>query len=157
MKTLKDLVDAAIQQEKNAQALYRNGADIVEDQETKQFLNKLAKEEVEHEKMLFNIKDNELFDLDVPLKNEAVIDDTKSSHGDDDRTFEKDLSIEAVFEIALKREFQAQQVYKAAADSVAHDELKQLFLSIAAEEENHHKIIERQYAMFKGEMGNELG
>ena len=56
MKTLKNLLDVAIQQEINSQKLYRFGMTLVDDKESKQLLNRLVEEEVQHENMLYNIR-----------------------------------------------------------------------------------------------------
>ncbi len=156
MITLKTLLEAAIEEEQNAQQLYRRGADMVDDKETKQFLNRLENEEKEHEKMIFNIKETGLYDLDVQITNDSILDEIKQSHGNDSIAFDKEHSIEDVFEIALKREYQAQRLYTNIRDSVQQEELKKLFQGLADQEADHHRDVEKQFNLLKGIMGPEM-
>ncbi len=63
--------------------------------------------------------------------------------------------MDQILEVALKREFNAQKRYAAAAESVKDEELITLFRNLAEEEGNHHRKVERQYNLLKGLMGNE--
>ncbi|MBD3223979.1 MAG: hypothetical protein GF313_04580 [Caldithrix sp.] len=156
MKSLKDLLDTAIEQEVESQKLYRQGADMVNDKETQQFLRRLEKEEIEHEKMLFNIKETRIYDLSVSVNDEELLQDVKTSHGSNQLTFDKEQTIEEIFEIALKREYMAQRRYEIARDAVVEDELKQLFQSLADQEANHHRDVEKQFNIIKGDFGPEM-
>ncbi|HHJ52426.1 MAG TPA: hypothetical protein ENJ89_04460 [Caldithrix abyssi] len=156
MNTLKELLDIAIQAEIDAQKLYRRGAQIAEDKETQQFLEQLVMEEVRHENMLFNIRETGMYDLDVEIPNEEIFEMARTSHETGQVNFEPDWDVEKILEVALKREFNAQKRYAAAAESVKDDELITLFRNLAEEEGNHHRKVERQYNLLKGKMGKEL-
>lgn len=156
MKTLKNLLDVAIQQEINSQKLYRFGMTLVDDKESKQLLNRLVEEEVQHENILYNIKQTGIYDLDTPINDESIFDSTAVSHGDDSAEIDQNLTIEQVFEIALKREYRAQQVFATAAKSVDDKELVTLFTNLADEEEDHHRVVERHYNLLQGLMGKEI-
>lgn len=156
MFTLKDLLDYAIQQEIDSQTLYRRGAELVKDAATQQFLRRLEKEEVEHEKMLFNIRETGLYNLDVAFKEEHLLEDAKHSHGSNLFIFDERWTMENVLEIALKREYRARLIYEAAAQSAPDEEMKMLFKNLAAAEAIHHREVEKQYKLHRGTMGEEL-
>lgn len=155
MHTLKDFLDLAIEQEKNAQKLYRHGASIVKDEKTKQFLNRLEKEEIEHEKVLFNIRETEMFDLDIFVDDESIFDIARTSHGAEPQ-FDDNLKIEDVWKIALTREYLAQQRYLKAAQAVKDEELITLLNNLAGDEENHRKEVDKQFKLHTGSMREEF-
>ncbi|MEJ2055343.1 MAG: ferritin family protein, partial [Calditrichaceae bacterium] len=146
MYTLKDFLDLAIEQEINAQKLYRHGAAVAKDEKTKQFLNRLEKEEIEHEKILFNIKETEMFDLDTAIHDDSIFDTARTSHGADPLLTDE-LKIEDIWQIALTREFLAQERYLKAAKAVRNVELVTLLNNLARDEKNHHKEVDKQFRL----------
>jgi len=156
MKTLRDLLDIAIQQEVDSQKLYRFGLEIVKDKKAQEFLKQLAEEEVRHENLLINIKETELYDLDIPVEDESVFENTMESHGENRPDLDENLTIEDILEIALKREFAAGNVFTAAAKAAKDQELITLFENLAKEEEIHHQRVEKEYRLLTGRMGEEL-
>ncbi|MEJ2543886.1 MAG: ferritin family protein [Calditrichaceae bacterium] len=155
MNTLKDFLNLAIDQEINAQKLYKHGASVAKDEKSIQFLNRLEKEEIEHEKTLFNIRETGIFDLDIPIEDESIFDVALTSHGDRPE-LDKNLTIEQVWEIALKREYMAQQRYLKAAKAVKDDELIMLLNNLARDEEQHYKVVDQQFKMQTGSMREEF-
>ena len=156
MKTLKDLLDIGIAQERASQELYRNGLTVVKDEDSRSFLEELVKEEEQHEKVLYNIKETEIYNLDVLVDDESLWQKSKDSHLTDDRPFNSSWTIEDVLTLALKREYRAQKIYETAALSTTDEDLKELFTNLAQEEINHHKNIERRHKLKKGTLGNEM-
>jgi len=157
MNTLKELLDIAIEAEVNAQKLYRRGAQVAGDRETKQFLEQLVLEEVRHENMLFNIRETGMYDLEVEIPDDSLFETARRSHGSEDVNFAEDWTVEQILEVALKREFNAQKRYEAAAKAVDDPELITLFENLAKEEGAHHRKVQRQYSLLRGKMGDELG
>jgi rubrerythrin len=156
MKTLEHLLDLAIEQEIGAQKLYAHGAEIATDEKTRQFLRRLEKEEIEHEKMLYNIKVTGMYDLTIPIHDESIFEIARESHGGNTMDMNKNWTIQDIWEIALKREYLAQQRYLKAADSVQDEELVTLFNNLAKDEENHHRVVEKQFKMHTGQMREEF-
>lgn len=157
MNTLKELLDIAIEAEVNAQKLYRRGAQVAGDKETKQFLEQLVLEEVRHENMLFNIRETGMYDLDVEIPDPSLFEAARTSHGSEEVNFSEDWTVEQILEVALKREYTAQQRYESAAKVVKDQELVTLFENLAKEEGGHHRKVQRQYNLLQGKMGDELG
>ncbi len=156
MHTLKDLLDIAIQGEVNSQKLYQRGVEVAGDDDSKAFFKRLVKEETMHENMLFNIRETELYDLDVPVDDPELFEAARSSHGNSNIAFNENWTTEEILDAAMKREFNAMKRYKAAAESTSNEELKTLFTNLSEEEANHHRVIERQYNLLKGLAGKEL-
>lgn len=157
MKTLKDLMDVAIQQEIDSQKLYNHAMTIVGTKEAKDFLKELADAEVVHEKLLFNIKDTGMFDLDAEITDPKLLEIAEQSHTTRQEDFNENWTMEQILDLALKREYQAQTMFEAAAKMVKDKEVVELFNNLAEEEANHHKNIERKYSLLTGEMGEEIG
>ncbi len=156
MSTLKDLLNVAIKQEQNSQKLYQKGMDLAEDDETKQFFKRLYDEEVQHEHMLYNIRETELYDLAVPIEDPELLEMVKTSHGSNELYLPEDLTIQDVLEMALKRENTARLRYEKAAQLAKEDEVKELLNNLAKEEERHWLHVEKYYKMHKGLFGEEI-
>jgi rubrerythrin len=156
MKTLKDLMDVAIQQEVDSQKLYNHARKIVESKEGKDFLKELADAEVVHEKLLFNIRDTGMFDLDVEITDPELLEIAEKSHTTKEEDFSEDWTMEQILDLALKREFRAKTMFEGAAKMVKDEEVVNLFKNLADEEDNHHKNIERKYSLLTGTMGEEI-
>jgi len=150
MSTLKDILDAAIQGEINAQKLYQRGVDIAQNDEIKKFFEQLVKEETNHENILFNLKATEVYNLDVPVTDPELVEEIKNSHGNINVAFDESWDMNMVLETALKREFGAMNRYKKAAEASTDDELSTLFNNLSLEEASHHKRIEKQFNKIQG-------
>ena len=156
MRTLRDLLEVAIQQEISSQKLYNHAMSIVETKEAKDFLKELAAAEVQHEKLLFNIKETGMFDLDVDITDPELIKITKTSHTTNQEKFDTDWTMEKILDIALMREYRATKMFEGAAKMVDDQEIVALFNNLAEEERTHHKNIERMYKLLTGKMGEEI-
>ncbi len=150
MSTLKDVLDVAIQGEKDSQALYQRGVDIADDKKVKEFFQRLVKEENLHETILFSIKDTGLYDLTVPVKNPEVMNAVRDAHGVGTVVYEEGWDVEQILSVALKREFTALNRYETAANASTNEELASLLKNLSDEEAMHPRVIEKQYNVLKG-------
>ena len=148
MNTLKELLDIAIQGEVNSQKLYQRGVDTAENDEIKRFFEQLVKEETKHENLLFNIRETELYDLNLPVDDPEMFEAARSSHGT--AAFDENWNTEEILAAAMKREYTAMTRYQKAAESTTNEELALLFTNLSKEESGHHKIIQKRYNMLKG-------
>ena len=150
MSTLKDILDAAIQGEINAQKLYQRGVDIAQNDEIKKFFEQLVKEEMNHENILFNLKATEVYNLDVAVTDPDLLEDIRNSHGNTNAAFDESWNMTQVLETALKREYAAMNRYRKAAEASTDEELTSLFNNLSIEEASHHKRIEKQFNKVQG-------
>jgi rubrerythrin len=154
VRTLGDLLESAIQGEISSQKFYRDSLDKTSDQDVKNFLNALIKEEEGHERILLSIKEMEIYDASIAVP-ESLLESTKQAHDIEIPELSAKADLAEIFEIALKRETKAHNTFKQMMESVADEELRGLFEKLAADEETHYKKIDIKYHALTGRMGYE--
>jgi len=152
--TLNDLLNIAIQEEVNAQKFYLMAREKSTSIKVKNFLFSIANEEKIHERTLKSIKEMELYDGSLPV-DAAMLAAAQASHQIEVPDSLHDLSLEDIFEIAMKKEAQAYTMYDHIAQTAAYEEIKVLFISMAEEERTHHRRIQEHYRAKTGQMGYE--
>jgi len=152
--TLNDLFDIAIQEEINAQKFYLHAQEKTDDVKIRNFLQAIYREEQNHEKILKSIRELELYDGNLPV-NAEMLETAQQAHRIVMPDSLDNLSLEDLFEIALKKEAQAYTMYDHIAQTAVDDEIKSLFDNMADEERNHHKKINQFYLAKTGQMGYE--
>ncbi|TFG98968.1 MAG: hypothetical protein E4H13_09335 [Calditrichales bacterium] len=153
-KVLNDLLDAAIQDEIDAQKFYLDAREKSVNPRLKEFFNTLANEEKGHERILQGVKEMGLYDVDLPV-DEGVLDQIEGAHVITGEKPIKELSIEEAMQLAMKKENKACHVYAQMAETADQEEIKKLFSSISADERRHFSMIEKHYEMRTGQMGSE--
>ena len=154
IKTLGDLLEIAIQHEISSQNFYRDSLKKTRDTAVQNILKQLIEEEEGHERILLNIKEMEIYDASVPV-DENLLKDAEQSHDIQIPELSNEPKLEEIYEIALKRETKAYNIFKQMAATVSNDELRELFKNLADEELNHHKNIDTKYHAQTGQMGYE--
>ena len=149
VNTLNDLLDVAIRDEINAQKFYMIMSEKTEDQKLKKFFISLAKEENGHELILKDMKDMEIFDGSVEIDEESL-EMLEGAHIINDEEPIDDMTIERGFQIAMKREDNAVQVYRQMAETTANEEIMRLLFRIVSDEERHFNIISEKYKLYTG-------
>lgn len=152
--TLNDLFDIAIQEEINAQKFYLHAHEKTDDVTIRNFLHAIFREEQNHEKILRNIRELDLYDGSLPV-NAEMLEAAQMAHRIVMPDSLNNLSLEDLFEIALKKEAQAYTMYEHIAQVAVDEEIKSLFENMANEEHNHHKKINQFYLAKTGQMGYE--
>jgi rubrerythrin len=154
IKTLGDLLEIAIQHEVSSQKFYQDSLEKTDDLKVQNFLKSLIEEEKGHERILLNIRQMEIYDDSVPV-DENLVNDALHSHDIEIPDLSMEPALEEIYEIALKRETKAYNIFKQMAVTVKNDELRDLFENLADEELNHHKNINNKYHAQTGQMGYE--
>ena len=154
IKTLGDLLEIAIQHEISSQNFYRDSLEKTRDLKVQNFLKALIEEEEGHERILLNIKEMEIYDDSVPV-DAGLLKDAEQSHNIEIPELSVEPKLEEIYEIALRRETKAYNIFKQMATTVSNDELKELFENLAEEEMTHHKNIDNKYHAQTGQMGYE--
>ena len=154
VKTVNDLLEIAIQHEISSQNFYRDALGKTSDKKVRHFLESLIEEEEGHERMLINIKAMDIYDGSVAIDEDSLR-LAGESHSIDIPELSSDPKLEEIYEIALKRETRAYNIFCQLTAAVTDDELKTLFSSLADEEMNHHKNIDQKYNAQTGQMGHE--
>jgi rubrerythrin len=154
MTNLDDLLAIAIQEEINAQKFYMDVREKTSDRKIRDFLQAIIREEQNHEKTLKSIRALELFDGSLTV-NAEMLEAAQQAHRIAIPESLNNLSLEDLFEIALKKEAQAYTMYDHIAQTTVDEEIKSLFNNMADEERNHHKKINEFYLAKTGQMGYE--
>jgi rubrerythrin len=141
-KTLKEILDQAIQNEDEANRFYSQAANTVKDPSAKVLLNEFAEIELKHKTVLQD------FDLSTVDEEHHTVKETHDLHLSDyllDKEITPDSSIQDIMIHAMKREQKAYQFFKDMAKVVSSVEVRNLFEDLAAEELDHKGRIETEY------------
>ncbi len=142
IKTLKEILDIAVQKEADAHAFYSLALKIVKDLSAKELLKEFANIELKHRKILEN------FDLDKIDEQHHTIKQPHDLHISQyliDTEITQDSTIQEVMVHAMKREQKAYEFYNDMAKIVTSVDVKNLFEELAAEELDHKVRIETDY------------
>lgn len=154
VRTLNDLLEIAIGHEISSQKFYRDALENTGDPEVQDFLKRLIEEEEGHEKILRSITEMKIYDGKVRVDNRSA-ESAGHSHDTGIQELTAEPSLDEVYEIALKRETMAINLFTRMAKTTDEPELRTLFTRLAEEEQLHHKNIDRKYQISRGEMGFE--
>ncbi len=154
VKTLNDLLEIAIEHEISSQKFYQDALDTTRDPKVRHFLRTLISEEEGHERVLKSISEMKIYEGTVPV-NEKALEHARRSHDLDIPDLSDDPSLDEIYDIALKRETRAYNIFTQMAMTTDNPELKSLFTNLAEEEQTHHKNIDKEYHLNLGEMGYE--
>lgn len=127
----------AIQQEKEAAEFYRNLAIMAKKESSKTMIKEFEDMEIEHMRILMDLKGSELDNYTPPN-----IPNLKISDYLEDVEVADDLDFQQVLTIAMKKEEAAKNLYKDLADNAEDDKLKNLFMKLADEEAKHKLQLE---------------
>ncbi len=139
-KNIDKILDFAIGEEQAAVELYTSLAENFSSSEIKEIFLDFAKEEISHKAKLTAIKENSLFDL----KPEAVTDLKISDYMVSVEPSPKMTYAEALV-FAMKKEKAAFKLYTKLAERAPNADIKNVFLSLAAEESKHKLRFEIEY------------
>jgi len=156
MHTLRDFLKASIENEKKILHLYEQGQQIARQKTTKKCLSFLISDEDKHIKILQNILEHELYDLDCEIPNDAVFTNAVAAYGELKCHCTEDSSVEDILEAVLEREQSAKKQYEALADICKVEEIATLLRNMAREDEDHFKLIEKEYKKRRGLLGEEF-
>jgi len=139
-ENINDILDFAINEEQKAVDLYTQLATNADSSEVKKIFMDFAKEEINHKARLITIKENGLFTLKPESVTDLKIGDYMMSvDASPDMTYAEAL----VF--AMKKEKAAYKLYTKLAERAPNAEIKNIFLSLAAEESKHKLSFEIEY------------
>jgi rubrerythrin len=142
LKTLREILDQAIQNEEDANQFYSQAVNTVKDPSAKELLNEFAEIELKHKTVLQN------FDLSTVDEEHHTVKEAHDYHIGDyllDKEITPDSSIQDIMIHAMKREQKAYQFFKDMAKVVSSIEVRNLFEDLAAEELDHKGKIETEY------------
>ena len=138
-RTLDDILDFAIVQEKAAQKFYAKLSDQAEDINMQLFYRTLVEEEQVHEEELRKLKSS---NSNLPAPDLTQL--QKSGYLDA-LPISSDMSIKEVLLYALKKEKSAKMLYSVLAENMEQVELAGMFKTLAAQEAEHADYFQKEY------------
>ncbi len=138
--SMDEVLDFAIEKEREAAEFYIYWADRVSDRTLKQVLLRFAEEEKKHERKIKKVKKGE-----VVLKPEGKILDLKISDYLSETKPGEEMDYQEALRIAMQREKESFRLYMNLAESVPDENLRNLFLGLAQEEATHKLRLETLY------------
>ena len=140
LNTLPEIIQFAIDKEKNAQAFYRSAAGLSQYPGIPALFTELAEEEEKHEKLLNDISQA----ASIP---EAVgkVPDLKISDYLMELKFFPNMKYQEVMMLAMKNEEKSMKFYKAWSEKVTEADHKKMFAHLAEEEAKHKYRLESIY------------
>jgi rubrerythrin len=137
---IEELINFAIDKEREAIAFYENLARKVEDPVMKDAILSMADEERKHEKLLMNLTPKKLeFVRDVKKQ------DLKLSDYLVETPFTKDSTYQDLLIIAMKREEKSHALYSDLEERASDDATRKLFTLLKGEELKHKTRLEKEY------------
>ena len=140
LNTLPEIIQFAIDKEKNAQAFYRSAAGLSQYPGISSLFAELADEEQKHEKMLEDIGQG----ISLP-ESVGKAPDLKISDYLMDLTFYPQMKYQEVMILAMKNEEKSMKFYRAWSEKAAQEDHKKLFGHLAEEEAKHKYRLESIY------------
>ena len=139
LRTVRDVLDYAIEQEDEAVKFYKHLAQDVEKPELRAALEDFALDEARHKLRLEGVRDGEIEltpeeigSLDLADTLEAV-------------TLRRNMSYKELLAFAIKKEVEAEQLYTKLAQLTKRRVFKELFTLLAQEEARHKFNLEFEY------------
>ena len=139
-KKFNEIIDFAVEREKEAVEFYRKLQNIVKFAERKNLLQELEKIEEGHIKILERIRTG-----DISRRDASEVQNLHISEYLVEAAFSEDMSYQDILIIAMKREESATRLYNDLADSSSDAGAKELFLKLASEEAKHKLKFEQMY------------
>ena len=138
--TIKEIIQFAIDKEKDAQTFYRSAATLSKYPGISPLFSELAAEEEKHQKLLEELPDP----LTLP-DNSKAIPDLKISDYLVDLKFYKDIKYQEVMILAMKNEEKSLKFYRAWEAKAQDAVQKKLFTYLADQEAGHKYRLESIY------------
>jgi erythrin-vacuolar iron transport family protein len=141
LEKYKLVISDAIKGEIEAKQFYEKVAEWIKEPHLKELFEKFAKEEEKHEKILTRILDQKkiqtsFFDFDKDFKVSETIEIPEVN---------EEIDLKAAIGIAMKNEEIAMKKYTALAENCDEEQLKAVFLDLAAMEREHKFKIEQNF------------
>ena len=148
-KKFQDIIDFAIEKEKEAVAFYEEAAGIQAFEGSQKMFKEFADEERKHADMLRNIGKT-----DVSKYHFEWIPDMKRSNFLVDIPYEKNMAYKDMLHLAIKREEKSLALYNELLKTSETPEFKNVFKMLCQEEATHKLKLETIFDDYMAEMGD---
>lgn len=140
---IEEIINFAVDKEREAVAFYEDMAKKAEDPVVKDAVLSMADEERKHEKILLNLTPKK-----IQLGHQASEEDMKLSDYLVDMTFSRDSSYQELLIIAMKREEKSYAFYTELEQRAGDDASRKVFTLLKGEELKHKARLEKEYEKY---------
>ncbi len=152
-KDLNDIIDFAIEKEREAAEFYINVSKQEQFSGKKQMLQEFSTEERKHEKLLQDLKAGKVGEK-LDDYNFKWITDIKRSDYVDEVEYHPGMGYNELLMFAMKREEAALKLYNEMLANAQTEEQKKVFKMLCQEEAKHKLSLETMYDDYMAEMGD---
>lgn len=152
-KDLNEIIDFAIEREREAQKFYRTISKEESMSGTREMLEEFASMEEKHEMLLKKFKEKGLEDR-ADKYNYKWIKDIKRSDYLVEMKYEKGMAYGDILRLAAQREGKALKLYNELLAKAETKEAKELFKLLCQEEAKHKQVFETKYDDYMACMGD---
>jgi len=153
-KDLKDILNFAIEKEKEAAEFYSEISEEETMSGSKQMLKEFAREEEKHQRMLENLAGQGIVEGIDDYKFKWIVDIKRSDYVSE-LEYKKGMAYNELLMLAMKREEKALALYnKLLREAADTEESKKLFKMLCQEEAKHKLKLETLYDDYMAEMGD---
>ena len=150
---LKEIIDFAIEKEKEAAAFYESCAEMESMSGIRQMLLEFAAEEKKHQAMLENLAAGNVIQGLADYKFKWITDIHRSDYSVA-LEYRPGMPYNEVLLLASQREEKALALYNRLLDNAQEDESRDLFKVLCQEEARHKLFLETQYDDYMARMGD---
>jgi rubrerythrin len=148
-KKFEDIIDFAIEKEKEAVLFYEEAAEAQSAADAKKMFKEFADEERKHVRMLQNVGEADVSEYDYEW-----VPDMKRSNFLVDIPYEKNMAYKDMLHLAIKREEKALALYNDLLKNAEKPNFKSVFKMLCQEEASHKLKLETLYDDYMAEMGD---
>lgn len=152
-KNLVEIIDFAIEKEKEAAEFYMQVCGQEQFSGKKQMLEEFAAEERKHQALLEDLKAGKLGEQLEDYRFEWITDIKRSDYVHDVE-YQPGMGYDELLMLAMKREEKALALYNEMLSRADSDEAKKVFKMLCQEEAKHKLTLETLYDDFMAEMGD---
>ncbi len=150
---LKEIIEFAIEKEKEAAAFYENLSTEETMAGAKEMLKEFAEEELKHQTYLENIEKEDIKEKIANYKFNWIP-DLKRSDYVVEMEYQKGMGYRDILMIAMKREEKALKLYNELLSNAETENSKKLFKILCQEEAKHKRTFETMYDDYMAQMGD---
>jgi rubrerythrin len=152
-RNLEDIIDFAIEKEKEAAEFYLSISDQERFAGKKQMLLEFAEQEQKHRRLLEDLKAGQVAQQLDDYKFKWIIDIKRSDYVEE-VDYRPGMGYNELLMLAMKREEKALKLYNEMLANAQSEEQKKVFKVLCQEEAKHKLSLETMYDDFMAEMGD---
>ncbi len=141
MKTYKDILEMAVENEVEAHEFYKAAAEKIQDKNLKKTFEDLAEEETKHKVLLEGYLNNDMKTMKFKENKDFQLSETV-----EEKTLSTDMSFKDAIALAMKKEEEAMNMYRQFAEASEEEKQKATFEELVKMEQQHKTRLEDIYS-----------